>query len=84
MEDMKEKLYVLLKEKYKGEEEISFDEDMDLMEDLKMDSVAVMELLAEVEEAFGIQFSNVELLSENFSRLGNFCSLVERMAGQRE
>ena len=38
----------------------------------------VMQIIADVEECFGITFDDVDLLSENFSNTGSFCEMIAR------
>ena len=74
---VKERLFYILENKYMGDEYIVLSEETDLIEDLKLDSVDVFRVLADVEEAFQIHFDDANLLIEKFSRLGNFCALIE-------
>lgn len=53
-------------------------EETDIFEDLGADSLMVMQIIADVEECFGITFADVDLLSENFSNTGGFCEMIAR------
>ena len=53
-------------------------EETDLFVDLGLDSVEVFQVIVRTEEVFGIEFDDVDLLSENFSQIGSFCSLIQR------
>lgn len=53
-------------------------EETDIFEDLGADSLMVMQIIADVEECFGITFADVDLLSENFSNTGSFCEMIAR------
>lgn len=53
-------------------------EETDLFVDLGLDSVEVFQVIVRTEEVFGIEFDDVDLLSENFSQIASFCSLIQR------
>ncbi len=53
-------------------------EETDLFVDLGLDSVEVFQVIVRTEEDFGIEFDDVDLLSENFSQIGSFCRLIQR------
>ena len=38
----------------------------------------VFQVIVRTEEDFGIEFDDVDLLSENFSQIGSFCRLIQR------
>lgn len=70
-------LFHLIEENYLGRKSIILSEETDLIRDLGMDSVAIMQMIAEVEDHFQICFDDVDLLIENFSPLGKFSRLIE-------
>ena len=74
--NIQNELIHLLQENNGNPKEILLSEKTDLIKDLQMDSVAVMQLIVDVEEYFQISFNDVDLLAENFSELGNFCRLI--------
>lgn len=53
-------------------------EETDLLLDLGLDSVEVFQVIVRTEEEFGIEFDDVDLLSENFSEIGSFCRLIQK------
>lgn len=53
-------------------------EETNLFVDLGLDSVEVFQVIVRTEEVFGIEFDDVDLLSENFSQIASFCSLIQR------
>ena len=59
-------------------EESSITESTSFKDDLGADSLMVMQIIADVEECFGITFDDVDLLSENFSNTGSFCEMIAR------
>lgn len=72
------KLFHLIEENYLGGKSTILSEETDLIRDLGMDSVAIMQMIAEVEDYFRISFDDVDLLIENFSQLGKFSRLIEK------
>lgn len=54
--------------------------DQSLMEARLIDSTGVLELVAFLEEQFGIQVSDAELVPENLDTIGNIVSYVQRKA----
>ncbi len=45
---------------------------------LGIDSIAIVELISLVEEEFGLQFSDDDLVPESFANLGALANLVEK------
>ncbi len=60
------------------DQEAEIREETDLFDDLGLDSVEVFQVIVGTEEHFGIEFDDVDLLSENFSQIGSFCRLIQR------
>ena len=58
-------------------------EETDIFEDLGADSLMVMQIIADVEECFGITFDDVDLLSENFSNTGSYSACHDRSEKRR-
>jgi len=53
-------------------------EETDIFDELNLDSVEVFQVIVRAEEVFGIEFDDVDLLSENFSEIGSFCRLIQK------
>ncbi len=53
-------------------------EETDIFVDLGLDSVEAFQVIVRTEEVFGIEFDDVDLLSENFSQIGSFCRLIQK------
>lgn len=69
------KLSEIISEILDKEVELSFD--IDLFDDLDIDSIEVFQLIVKAEEVFGIEFNDIDLLGENFNSIGNFCLLIQ-------
>jgi acyl carrier protein len=52
--------------------------DQSLMEARLIDSTGVLELVAFLEEAFGVQVSDAELVPENLDTIGSIVAYVQR------
>lgn len=53
-------------------ESVSIDQDTRLFEDLQYDSVAVIELLTDIEERFGIDYTSLPDFAGKMDRCGDF------------
>ena len=55
----------------------SLDEQMSLLTDLGLDSVAIMQLVLGIEKQFNVTIKDHELDSEVFSKMANLIDLIE-------
>jgi acyl carrier protein len=55
--------------------------DQSLMEARLIDSTGVLELVAFLEEAFGVQVSDADLVPENLDTIGSIVAYVQRKTG---
>ena len=55
-----------------------------LIDDRHLDSLSMVSLIAELEDAFDITIPAVEVVTDNFNSLDAICSLVERLAEEEE
>lgn len=62
--------------------DIALSEETDIFVDLNLDSVEVFQVIVRAEEVFGIEFDDVDLLSENYSEIGSFCRLIQKELGK--
>ncbi len=76
--EVQKNLYKIIQMGYLKDTNVVLSEETDLIEDLELDSIEIFQLLTEVEEAFGIQFEDVDLLAENFVKLEDFIELIEK------
>ena len=56
-----------------------FDRDADLFEEGYVDSVGVMELLGFLDEQFGVEIPDDDLLSDEFSTIAGMAAIVQRV-----
>lgn len=77
--NVQERFVNLIQTNYMIPENTLVSQKTDLIKDLHMDSVALMQLIVDVEEYFQISFEDVDLLAENFCFVGDFCHLIEKM-----
>ena len=61
----------------------NLNDDMRLIEDLGMDSLALMNLVLDIEDEFGISFDDVNLLFENFNRIGDLRDIIEKLESEK-
>ncbi len=77
---MKEKIIVMLNElnedfkNYQGE---------DLLKDHILDSFAIMELIAKIEDTYEIEIDADDILAEHFKTADGILELVEKYTGNR-
>ncbi len=50
-----------------------------LIDDNYLDSLAIISLVAEIEEAFDVQIPTVEIVPDNFNSAKNLWKLIERL-----
>lgn len=53
------------------ESNATIEKDTKIMDDLRFDSIAVMELLTKIEEEFEVDFMDLEEFEERFNRCGD-------------
>ena len=80
--EVQKNLYKIIQMGYLKDTNVVLSEETDLIEDLELDSIEIFQLLTEVEEAFGIQFEDVDLLAENFVKLEDFIELIIESTGE--
>lgn len=61
--------------------EKSLEDDMDLVNDFGFESVEIMALLAEIEKRFSIDFTHIDLIEGDFTKLGCLCRIIEKAQG---
>ena len=72
---MEEQILQILKDIQPG---FDFEEDVDFVENGYLDSFDVVTLVAELESAFSVVISALEIVPENFSSVKNISALVQR------
>lgn len=72
----REKIYHLIYKEINGEEGMELSDDMMLIENLGFDSVRLIHLISEIEDAFEIEFSGDNMLFDHFERIGDLCDIV--------
>ena len=55
-----------------------------LVDDRHLDSLSMVSLIAELEDAFDITVPAVEVVMDNFNSVNAICALVERLAEEEE
>ncbi|MBO5484444.1 MAG: acyl carrier protein [Lachnospiraceae bacterium] len=58
-------------------EETSLSDEMDLIEDLGLDSVGIVNLLLAVEEKYQIHLDQMNLIEENYTQIGCLCKIID-------
>ena len=61
--------------------EVDFDAPHHLIEERILDSIDVVTLVGEIDEAYGIRVPVEELTPENFASVKNIYKLIERLRG---
>ena len=59
--------------------DIDFEAETALVDDQLLDSLSIVMIVGELNEAFGITITAEELLPENFNSVAAMCRLTERM-----
>lgn len=72
---MEEKIIALLRE---INEEIPIDTDLDLLSAGIIDSFDIANIVASIEEEFGIELSAEDIVPENFSTIGEISELIKK------
>lgn len=80
MDDKKARVLAILKD---IQPEFDFEDGSDFVESGYLDSFDVVTLVAELEDAFDISISALDILPENFSSLDSIAALVEKSAKSR-
>lgn len=78
MQDTKKKLYAII-EKLMKNVDVVLSEDMNLIDDLNFDSIQLINLIIEIEEQFGVEFNDSDLLFDHFNRISDLCSLINQL-----
>lgn len=76
---VKDKILEALKEIF---EDDSFLESQDFIEDGWLDSMEIMELVANLEDIFDFEFSGADIIPDNFINLETIEQLVKRYVGE--
>ena len=79
VEMVKDKVLDVLKKVLEDE---GFLESQDFIEDGWLDSMEIMDLVAELEEAFDIEFSGGDIIPENFVSIEAIARLVVKYVGE--
>ena len=61
----------------------NLNDDIRLIEDLGMDSLALMNLVLDIEDEFDISFDDGDLLFENFNRIGDLRDIIEKLESEK-
>ena len=61
----------------------NLNDDMRLIEDLGMDSLALMNLVLDIEDEFDISFDDGDLSFENFNRIGDLRDIIEKLESEK-
>lgn len=76
---MTEKIYTVL---YAIRPENDFRASSNFIEDQLLDSLDIILLISELEEAFQIQVDALDVVPENFDCVENICELVKKCGGK--
>ncbi len=63
-------------------DESGFDDDVSMISAGILDSTAAIELVAFIDEAFGVQLADEEISPENLDSISRIVALVERKTGE--
>ncbi|MBD5607428.1 MAG: acyl carrier protein [Desulfovibrio sp.] len=80
MDDNKARILDILKDL---QPEFDFEDGSDFVESGYLDSFDVVTLVAELEDAFDVSISALDILPENFSSLDSIAALVEKSSKSR-
>ena len=80
MGDSMEKLQVILNERFP---EIDFNKEKTLVDSGLLDSVDVVNIIADIEEKFGIEVSMEYIDSENFNSVENIWKMLEEIKNEQ-
>ena len=83
MPEVREFIIDRLQREYSFKEGINIDE-INYIEEGYMDSIGLIQFIGEVEDEFGIEFTDEELESQSFRIVGEFISLVESKLEDRK
>ena len=75
-----EKLQVILNERFR---EIDFNKEKTLVDSGLLDSVDVVNIIADIEEKFGIEVSMEYIDSENFNSIENIWKMLEEIKNEQ-
>lgn len=74
-------LYSLINNRLNSQ--VNLNDDMLLIEDLHMDSLALMDLVLDIEETYDISFDDANLLFDNFDRIGDLRAVIEQLQEEK-
>ena len=80
---MFEKICELLADKFDADAS-SMTMETSIKDDLNADSLDIVELMMDLEEQFGIEFTEEELSSDDFKIVGKLVAMVERKIASKE
>jgi len=72
-------LYTIIENQLSTPHELN--DDIRLIEDLGMDSLALMSLVLDIEDEYDISFDDGNLLFENFNRIGDLKNIIKELQG---
>ena len=70
---------LILKNAVNIQPDIIISDDTRLIEDLAYDSAAIIRLMVDMEDTFGIEFDDTDLLSDKINRFGDLLSIIVRL-----
>ena len=71
MQKVQTELIDIIIELMPGKQDTTINESTDIVRDLEFDSIALVELLNEIEETFGVDFVELPDFLERFDRIGD-------------
>lgn len=80
MEDVREYVLEILQREYSFKKDVDVDS-INYVEEGYMDSIGLVQFIGELEDEFGIEFTDEELESESFQVVGSLISMIERKRG---
>ncbi len=80
MEDVREYVLEMLQREYSFKKGVDVDS-INYVEEGYMDSIGLVQFIGELEDEFGIEFTDEELESESFQVVGSLISMIERKRG---
>lgn len=83
MQDIEKKLYTIIEELMKSKD-VELSSTVCLIDDLNFDSIQLMNLIVTIEEQFGIEFNDSDMLFDNFNNLLDLCNLIEVLLREKE
>ncbi len=81
---MKEKVLKCINEVCGRELCVSDIPEKDFLTELELDSMSIINLVVLIEQQFGIEFSDEDILSDALRSFAGLCGLVERLIGDKD